>query len=403
MGMSYLKLTSYEDALGILLAETRSVVEHERIGLENSLNRVLYSDIESPIDVPPYVKSQMDGYAIKASDTFSASEDAPVELEIIDHIDAGDEPTKDIKSGTCSYVATGSVLPSGADSVVMIEDAVKEDGKIRLLRSQAPGDNLMGVGYDIKRGSMVIARGERLFPRRIATLSGIGISEVDVYRSPRIAIISTGSEIILPGEEHKYGMTYDVNGAFLTNECRRLGCEVRFLGVAEDSREGLMEKLGSAEGSDVILVSAGVSKGAKDLMENTLAEVGEIILHGINIKPGKPTLASRYGSSLLIGLPGHPTSCVMIFKMLVEPLINRVSGAGHIFTTRQMKLMKRVVATKGRKQFLPVRINGENIFPVFRGSGAITSFLNADGIAIIDENTEYLDPGDVLEVVLLDD
>jgi len=401
--MAYLKLTSYGDALEILLSETRPVQGQEKIALDDALGRIAIKDVSSPIDVPPYVKSQMDGYAVLASDTFKASEDAPIILKVVEDVDAGNVPTVALKSGECSYVATGAALPDGADSVIMLEDVVYEKKAISVDRPAAPGENLMAIGYDISKGETIVAGGERLSTRSIASLSGVGISEVDVFPRPKVSIISTGSEIILPGGSYSFGKTYDVNGAFLSRECERLGCEVSFLGIAEDSKEELMSKLDAARGSDVILVSAGVSKGAKDLMETTLSEVGEVILHGINIKPGKPTLASRFYGSLLIGLPGHPTSCVMIFKMLVEPLIFKAMGSAHSFRKIELTLMKRVVATKGRKQFLPVSISGGGAYPVFRGSGAITSFLKADGIAIIDENTEYLDKGEKLEVVILGD
>ncbi|HOP08973.1 MAG TPA: molybdopterin molybdotransferase MoeA, partial [Candidatus Methanofastidiosa archaeon] len=301
------------------------------------------------------------------------------------------------------YVATGAAVPEGADSVVTIEDVIRDGEKILFSRSTAPGENVMQTGFDVQRGAMIMRKGERVTSRKAAALSGMGITELEVRRMPRIAVISTGSEIVLPGERYGPVNTYDVNGRYLTSECRRLGCDVDFLGIAADNRKALIEKLDLAKLYDLVLVSAGVSKGVKDLMEKTVSEFGEIILHGINIKPGKPTLASRCGGTLMIGLPGHPTSCVMIFKMLVEPLVHKMCGSEHHFKKRKMKLLKRVVATKGRMQFLPIRVSDDGVVPVFRGSGAITSFLNADGIAIIDENTEYLDPGELLEVVLLDD
>ncbi|MBN1785515.1 MAG: molybdopterin molybdenumtransferase MoeA [Candidatus Methanofastidiosa archaeon] len=401
--MAYLKLMSFEDASMALQGLVNTVEGTEAVALEDALGRVASEDIISQIDIPPYNKSQMDGYALMASDSFSASEQSPVRLRMVEHVDAGHAPRAALGEGECAYVATGAELPKGADSVVMVEDALAAQDEVTVSRPLAPGENVMATGFDMAVGSVVVPKGAKLTPRMLAAISGVGVPQVKVNRRPKIAVISTGSEIISPSEPYTQAKTYDVNGAFLLSECKRLGCDVDFLGIATDSKDDLSRMIGLAKDRDLVLVSAGVSKGAKDLMEATLSEMGEIILHGINIKPGKPTMAAMCGGSLVIGLPGHPTSCILIFKMLVMPLLFKAMGSEHTFRTSELTLRKRIVATRGRKQFMPVSISDDGAYPVFRGSGAISSFLKAEGIAIIDENTEYLDPGESLKVILLDD
>ena len=401
--MKFLRLDTYEEAIKKIERSVTFELKSEDAPLISSLNRVLAEDIISPIDVPQFPKSQMDGYAIRSEDTFQASENSPVKLKLVEKINAGSKPKYSIKKNTCSYVATGAPVPEGADSVVMIENVQLENNSVLITKGLAPGENVMKIGYDIKKDSQVLTKNTIVTPRIVGLLSGLGIQKVSVYKKPKIAVFSTGNEIISPWDKLSYGKTYDVNSYYISSKLEKLGCESFMLGIAGDSKEEIFSKLKEAKNCDMIILSAGASKGERDFVEDAIKSFGELIIHGISIKPGKPTLVGHIDNKLIFGLPGHPTSSFTLFNILVLPFVYKMLGQKKNLETRKLISGERIYSTKGRKDFLPITINGNTINSAFRGSGAISSFLKAEGIAIINETTEYVDKGEELEVMILED
>lgn len=401
--LKYLKLDSYEKAIKKIEDSVFFELKSEDTPISSSLNRILSEDLISPINVPHYPKSQMDGYAVRSEDTFEASETSPIKLKLIESISAGSVPRHHIKKNSCSYVATGAPVPNGADTVVMIENTQLQKNYIRLTRGVTPGENIMKIGYDIKKGNRILPKNTLITPKVVGLLSGLGIKKIKVYKKLRIGIFSTGNEIITPWENLDYGKTYDVNSFYISSKLEKLGFDTYNMGIAKDSKEDILSKLNEAGKFDIIILSAGVSKGERDFVEEAINNFGTLIIHGISIKPGKPTLVGLKDNKLIFGLPGHPTSSFVLFNVLVLPFVYKMAGLEKKIEIKKFISSERIYSTRGRKDFLPVIIKGEGIASVFRGSGAISSFLEAEGIAIIEENTEFVDKGEELEVLLLED
>ena len=401
--MKFLRLDTYEEAIRKIDEISSFELQSEDNPIASSLNRILAEDLIAPINVPHYPKSQMDGFAVRSEDTFEASETSPVKLKLIENINAGSSPKYSIKKNECSYVATGAPIPEGADSVVMIENTQTLGEYITLTRGVIPGENIMKVGYDIKKGIQILPKNTLITPRIIGLLSGLGIQKVKVYRKPKIGIFSTGNEIIMPWDKLDYGKTYDVNSFYISSKLEKLGCDTYNLGIAKDTKEEILSKLNEAKNCDMIILSAGASKGERDFVEEAIKSFGNLIIHGISIKPGKPTLVGLKNKKIIFGLPGHPTSSFVIFNVLVLPFVYKMIGIEKNLQVKKFVSGERIYSTRGRKDFLPVMIKGNEIVSVFRGSGAISSFLKAEGIAIIEENTEFVDKGEELEVIVLED
>lgn len=401
--MKFLRLDTYEEAIKKIDEITPFELQSEDAPIASSLNRILAEDLKSPINVPHYPKSQMDGFAVKSEDIFEASETSPIKLKLIESVNAGSSPINSIKKGECSYVATGAPVPEGADSVVMIENTQNIDSYILITRGVTPGENLMKVGYDIKKGTQILPKNTLITPRIIGLLSGIGIQKVKVYRKLKIGIFSTGNEIIMPWDKLEYGKTYDVNSFYISSKLDKLGCDTYNLGIAKDIKEEILSKLNEAKKCDMIILSAGASKGERDFVEEAIKSFGNLIIHGISIKPGKPTLVGLKDDKIIFGLPGHPTSSFVLFNVLVLPFVYKMAGLEKNLQIKKFVSGERIYSTRGRKDFLPVVIKGNEVASVFRGSGAISSFLKAEGIALINENTEFVDKGEALEVIILEE
>lgn len=401
--MKFLKLDTYEEAIKKIEDSVSFDLKSEDTPLISSLNRILAEDLISPIDIPHFTKSQMDGYAVRSEDTFKASENSPVKLKLIECVNAGSTPRYQIKKDKCSYVATGAPVPEGADSVVMIENTQNLGEYITLTRGVTPGENIMKIGHDIKKRTRILSKNNLITPKIIGLLSGLGIEKVKVYRKPKIGIFSTGNEIVMPWDKLEYGKTYDVNSFYISSKLESIGCDTYNLGIAKDTKEEILSKLNDAKNCDMIILSAGASKGERDFVEEAIKDFGNLLIHGISIKPGKPTIVGLRKNKLIFGLPGHPTSSFVIFNVLVLPFVYKMIGIEKNLQIRKFVSSERIYSTRGRKDFLPVVIKGNEVASVFRGSGAISSFLKAEGIALINENTEFVDKGEELEVIILEE
>jgi putative molybdopterin biosynthesis protein len=370
--------------------------------------RILAEDITADYDVPPFDRARMDGYALIANDSFEAEEDNPITLRIIGEIPAGVVPEVEVNPGECTVISTGAVIPKGANSVIMVEYTEQEEDKVKLFRSVSPGENIMLAGSDLKVGEIVLRKGMRLSPREIGVLAALGINEIPVYLQPDVAIISTGDEIVLPGQYLESGKLFDINGATLTNAVRECGCKPNFLGIIKDSPEMLKEKLKEAlSKADVVLLSGGTSKGVGDISYNVINELGKpgILVHGVAIKPGKPLLLAIINNKPIIGLPGYPTSALTVFEVVVAPFLRQLAGIKSL----EKKSLEAYMATRvdhalGRHEFLPVHIIKKDskyiAKPVLTGSGAITTLSMSDGFVEIPSNQLYIEKNELVKVKL---
>ncbi|NJE53638.1 gephyrin-like molybdotransferase Glp [Thermococcus sp. 21S9] len=396
--MAFLKVVPLEKALEVIDSFPLEP-EVERVPLGEALGRVLAEDIVSPINVPPFDRATVDGYAVRAEDTFMASESEPVRLKVIGEVNAGDSPDFELKPGESVYISTGAPLPKGADAVIQFEDVDRDGDEVIIYKPAYPGLGVMKAGADIPKGKLLLKKGTRLGFKETALLSAVGFAEVPVFRKPKVAVISTGNELVLPGEELKPGQIYDINGRAIADAVRELGGEAVFLGIAKDDRESLkalIEK--GVECCDIVILSGGASGGIRDLTSSIIEELGEVKIHGIAIQPGKPTIIGLIDGKPVFGLPGYPTSCLTNFTLLVAPLLRRLIGRESEVRKVKKRLAHKVFSVKGRRQFLPVRIEGEKAVPILKGSGAVTSFIDADGFIEVPENVEILEAGEEVEV-----
>ena len=400
MKQGFGKLASLEEAKKIIFSLVKEK-ENEKLRLENALNRVLAQNIVAKIDVPHFKKSAMDGFAVMAEDTFGASNTNPKELPIIERIKIGQVAKKELKSNQCVEIATGAPLPKNADAVLMVEYCEKVDNKIILYKAVTPGENVIDVGSDIKKGSLLLKKGTVLGPRFIGLLASQGTKEILVKKSPKIAYFSTGDEILPIDVQLEEGKIYDINSFTILGSIKEQGCDALFLGILEDDKELIKQKIEEAlEMADFLLLSGGSSLGEEDLTAEAVKELGEVLVHGIAVKPGKPVLIGKVKNKLILGLAGYPASALFNFYILVLPMIDRMLGAKRKPRIVKGKITKKIVSTIGRYEFLPVRINEDRAVPIQKGSSAIASLADADGFIEIDENTEVLEKGAEVEIKL---
>ncbi|NJE02604.1 gephyrin-like molybdotransferase Glp [Thermococcus sp. MV11] len=396
--MAFLKVVPLEKALEVIDSFPLEP-ETEKVPLSEALGRVLAEEVVSPVDVPPFDRATVDGYALRAEDTFMASEGEPVRLRVVGEVNAGDFPDFELKPGESVYISTGAPIPRGADAVIQFEDVDREGDEVIIYKPAYPGLGVMKAGADIPKGRPLLRKGTKLGFKETALLSAVGIFEVPVFRKPKVAVISTGNELVLPGEELKPGQIYDINGRAIADAVRELGGEAVFLGIARDDRESLkalIEK--GVECCDIVLLSGGASGGIRDLTSSIIEELGEVKVHGIAIQPGKPTIIGLINGKPVFGLPGYPTSCLTNFTLLVAPLLRKLLGRESEVRKVKKRLAHKVFSVKGRRQFLPVRIDGGKAVPILKGSGAVTSFIDADGFIEVPENVEILEAGEEVEV-----
>ncbi len=411
-----MELREFHDVVSISEAKRRleGAVKLERrteeVGLDECLGRVLATDVIAGVDVPPFDRASMDGYAVLASDTFYADEESPVELEVLGYVKAGDSSTHEISPGRCMGIATGAPMPVGANAVVMVEYTEQEGDKVRIYKPVAPGENVMPAGSDIMRGELVLRAGTRLSPREVGVLAALGMARVLVYARPKVGIISTGDEVSEPGKPLSFGRIYDANAYAIAQAVRECGGAPELLGIARDSEEDLRGYLERALGTcDVVITTGGTSAGVGDLCYRVIDTLGSpgVIVHGVAIKPGKPTVIGVVDGKPVFGLPGYPTSAMVTFQVFVAPLLRRLSGLQEPERRRvKARTAMRFYSAGGRYEYRLVNLvrgadGGYTAYPMLTGSGAITTFAEADGYIEIPEHVEMLGEGEEHEVVLL--
>ncbi len=385
----------------------------ETVALDDSLGRVLAETLRSPVDVPGFHRSNVDGFAVRAADTVGASEASPIELALTDEVlTPGVVPTVTVSAGRASVIATGGMLPRGADAVVLVERTVLggDDGppRVRIDRAVPAGAFITFAGTDIGRGETVLRRGQVLTSREIGLLAAVGLAEVPVHRRPRVAIISTGDELLEPGRPPRTGGVYDSNAYIVAAAVAELGCEPVRLGIAVDREEAQAALLERGLDCDAVILSGGTSKGAGDIAYEVVSRLDDpgVVVHGVAIKPGKPLcLAVTRGKPVVI-LPGFPTSAIFTFHQFVAPVLRTMAGMPEERQERvEAVLPMRTASESGRTEFMMVGLmrkdDGYAAYPMGKNSGAVTSFSLADGFIRIDAQVEQVPAGTPVTVQLL--
>ena len=395
---------SLEEARRRLEEHVRPIERTERVALIEAGGRVAAADVFSPIDVPPFARSAMDGYAVRALDVADANRAHPVVLRLVDRIYTGQLSTAIVEAGTCAEIATGAPMPVGADAVVMVEDtAHAEVAGVRFFSSATPGQHVGRRGADITRGDRVASAGELLTPSRIGALAAIGCVDVEVFARPRVAILSTGNEVVEGGRPLAPGQIYDVNSFTLAAIVSAHGGAPEAHRPAADTIDALGVALEVCAAADLIVFSGGSSVGERDLVVDAIAAArGTMIFHGIAVRPGKPTAFALVGATPFVGMPGNPTSCLSNAYVLLVPYLRATARLPQYAPrTVRVPLARRIASAVGRHQFYTVQLRDGAAHPAFKGSGDITSLSRADGYIEIPADTDVVEEGEMVMVTLL--
>ncbi len=400
--MNPIRETIHLDEARQLIAEAcRPIERTERVRIVDANGRAAAADVASTRDVPPFSRAGMDGYAVRAEDTFGASRYEPKLLRVIEKVYTGQVPTMTIGAGTAVEIATGAPMPQGADAVVMVEETEKAGDDVREQTPVYPRQNVGRQGADIVVGQTVIASGDVLNPSRIGALAALGVADVEVFAKPTVAILSTGNEIADPGQELKPGQIYDINKFTLSTIIAEHGGVPMPFATAQDTIEALEGAIDACAACDVLVFSGGSSVGERDLILDVIGRKGEIVFHGIAVKPGKPTVFGRVNGKPVFGMPGYPTSCLSNAYMLLVPALRTMARLKPRHqATVSLPLGQRIVSTTGRHQFYTVRIVDGQAMPAFKASGDITSMSQADGYIEIPAQTDIVEKGETVEVKL---
>ncbi len=406
------RLMSFDEAKQAIDEKLKlGVVGEEETLLLEAYGRILAENVVSTLDIPPFDRSTVDGYAVKAEDTFGAEEGQPAKLAALGMVSVGEQPKICIEKGEAAEIVTGAPIPEGADAIVMVEDTDKHDTELCVFRAVTRDENVMKRGSDIKKGETVLKVGRVLGASEIGILAAVGLTRVKVFKVPVVAVLSTGAEVAEPGKELPAGKIYDINAYSLSTAVSESGGKPVYLGVVADDKDKLGKALKRAlTSADMVLTSGGVSVGPKDYTPQVVNSLGEpgVFINGIAVKPGKPTTVALIGKKPVFSLPGHPTSALLLFHLLARPVLQRMSGR----PTTEEKTVKalattRMFSAKGRRTFVMIKMkldksNRRVVEPVETGaSGAITTLAKADGFVEIPAYQQFIDAGEEVVVTLL--
>lgn len=406
------KLLSLDEARQILERNfSPKPIGEEQIPLSEAHRRILAQDVVAQINVPPFNRSTVDGYAVKAVDTFGAEEERPVALKLCGRVNVGEIPSLTVERNATVEIVTGAPLPRGVDAVVMLEHVVKKGNTVFAHRSVSRGENVMKSGSDIHQGDAVLKRGQTLYSHEVGMLAALGSTQVDVYKRPRVAVLSTGAEIVDLGEPLTPGKIYDINSYAINAAVKECGGEPVNLGIVFDEPRQLKAKLKDALNStDLVVTSGGVSVGPTDILPKVLNALGKpgVIVCGISVKPGKPTTITIAEGKPIFSLPGHPTSSLLMFHLLVRPTIIRMAGGQkEIPVTVEAVASTKMFAARGRRTFVMVSVSRDKsggllASPIALGlSGAITTLARANGFVEIPDSQQFINAGNEVMVHLL--
>ncbi len=396
------KLLTFEEAKKKIDDHFKPVFlgEEETVLLE-AYNRVLNEDVVSKLDIPPFNRSTVDGYAMKAEDTFGGDENEPATVKVSGAVNIGEPPNIKVEKGEAVEIVTGAPIPEGADAVVMVEDTEREDEGLNVFTPVTQGENVMKKGSDLRMGAVVLKKGQVLGSSEIGVLAALGLTKVRVLKIPIVAVLSTGAEVTEPGNPLPAGKIYDINAYSISTAVIESGGKPVYFGVVSDDKAALTKAVQTALASaDMVITSGGVSVGPHDYTPQIVDSLGKpgIVVYGIAVKPGKPTTVGFIEDKPIFSLPGHPTSALLIFYLLARPLILRLAGR----PPSTMKMVRafagsRMFSAKGRRTFVMVRLEFDEkcrliAEPVESGaSGAITTLASADGFVEIAENEQFID------------
>jgi molybdopterin molybdotransferase len=411
MAQKFFQVVTPQEALRLLLAV--EPVGSERIASVQARGRVLAEDLRSAVDLPHFHRAAMDGYAVKAKDTFGASQSLPAYLRLAGIVEMGKEATQPLHGGDAMRISTGGMMPPEADAVVMVEYTDETDaGLVEIHRGVSPWQNVIQIGDDIKNGELVFTRGRRLRARDLGALTGVGISSIAVHQRPRVALISTGDEIVDAEVDPRPGQVRNINQHSLAGLIDEAGGELRDWGVIRDDRAQLTQAIGGAlDWADLVMLSGGSSMGAKDIALETILSFpqAEFIFHGISIAPGKPTIFAKARGKPILGLPGYPVSALVIFDLFAAPMLRRLGGEilgalQQFPRTVRARLKTNVASQVGREDYVRVTLERDGAqfiaTPLPSKSGAIFTLVKADGMVRIEMNQDGLEQGEEVEVIL---
>ena len=390
-----------DEARRRLDANVRPIARTERVRLDDAAGRVASRDDAATIDVPPFARSAMDGYAVVAADTAGATRTSPARLRLLDRIYTGQLSRATVVTGSCAEIATGAPLPAGADAVVMVEETARRGDEVEIFAAAAAGQNVGRRGGDMKAGDAAATAGDVLTPSRVGALAAVGCADVEVYARPRVAILSTGNEVVPPGEPLPPGHIYDVNRFTLSAVVSSHGGVPAPQRPAPDTIDALIAALDAACDADLIVFSGGSSVGERDLVVDAIAARGDMIFHGIAVRPGKPTAFAIVRGVPFFGMPGNPTSCLSNAYILLVPYLRATARLPpHAPRSVDAPLGRRISSAVNRHQFYTVRLRDGVAWPAFKGSGDITSLSQADGYIEIPADQGGVDEGATVHVTL---
>lgn len=407
--MKFFQVKSVEETQKLIQDMVKPLTEAIIMPLDQALHFVLAEDITVRENVPNFRRSSVDGYAVRAKDTFGSSESMPGFLTVVGEVKMGQVPERPIQSGEAMYVPTGGMLPDGSDAVVMIEHCEEISHLLNLYRQVAPGENVISIGEDLKEGAVLLTKGTKLRAQEIGALASQGVHQVSVWRKPVVGYLSSGDEIVpMESPDLRMGEVRDMNGATIGALVKQWGLDFIYGGIVEDSRDELERRARELlDISDCLILTGGSSVGTKDYSVEVIEALGDpgVYVHGISIKPGKPTILSQAGIKPIIGLPGHPASAMIIFSLFGKPILDILGGGSvnHLRLTFA-KVTKNIPSAPGRTDYIRIRLFEENnewyAEPILGKSGLISTLVKSDGMLEIASESEGIHKGERVPVIL---
>jgi molybdopterin molybdotransferase len=398
----FLSVVAVADAVRVAV-KTAPATATESVPVAQSASRVLAADIAADTDIPGFDRSVVDGYAVRSADTTGAGDAVPAILQCVGRVAMGTSDTNlVVRDSECTYIPTGGVLPEGADAAVMVEYAEEAGGTILIKKPVSHGENVLLRGEDFKKGGTVFRTGRQLTPQDAGVLAACGCAMVMVAKKPVVGIISTGNELVpvtaIPGP----GQVRDANASMLAAWLSEYGCVPRLYGIVKDDREAFDAAIATAlPECDVVLLSGGSSKDDRDMTAGVIAGRGEVLIHGIAIAPGKPTIIGRIEGKPVFGLPGHPASAFVVLIAIVRPLLDRMLGLEKpLIRTVKASLAENIPSQRGREEYVRVRVENGKATPLFGKSGLLNTLVSSDGLICIPAGYEGLEKGNEVEVIL---
>jgi len=405
--------TDVETALRLFFSQLKLKVRCEEVPLSGAINRVLTQDVIASRDIPPFDRAAMDGYAVRAEDTFGASLENPILLEVVGDVEIGEKPEVEVQKCQAVRISTGAAMPKGSNAVVMIEYTSRVGDSVEIYRAVTPGENVSLRGEDVKSGEVILKKGTILQPQDVGMLAALGTTSVKVYAKPVVAVISTGNELVEPETKAEIGKTVDSNRYALIAALKELGCEVIDMGICRDDKEELERMLKNAlDKADMVIASGATSVGRKDILPAVVEKLGKIVVHGVAIKPGMPTALVIVEDKPVVMLPGFPVATLIAFYTFVPSIVSRMMGIEVIkrkWETVKAIAGRRIPSSPGMRTFTRVILKesedghiGYIAEPIrTSGSGILSSLVKAHGLVIIPEGKEGVEEGEEVEVLLI--